>query len=123
MGAPAEAWRGKVNIKTINADARAIEFTGGNQQKMAIAKSLVQKPKLVIFYAPTRGVDVGAFSEIHHMIQSLADDGLAVMVVSSYLPAILNLSDRLLVARQGRIVEEFTPSEATEQKIRYAAAH
>ena len=123
MAALAEAWRGKLNIKTINADARVIELSGGNQQKVVIAKSLVQKPRLVIFDEPTRGVDVGAIAEIHQLIQSLADDGLAVMVISSYLPEILNLSDRILVARQGRIVEEFTPSEATEQKIMYAAVH
>ncbi len=123
MGALAEAWRGKLNIKTINADARVIELSGGNQQKVVIAKSLVQKPRLVIFDEPTRGVDVGAIAEIHQLIQSLADDGLSVMVISSYLPEILNLSDRILVARQGRIVEEFTPSEATEQKIMYAAVH
>ena len=123
MAALAEAWRGKLNIKAINAGARVIELSGGNQQKVVIAKSLVQKPRLVIFDEPTRGVDVGAIAEIHQLIQSLADDGLAVMVISSYLPEILNLSDRILVARQGRIVEEFAPSEATEQKIMYAAVH
>ncbi len=123
MTALAKTWRDKLNIKTINPDARVIELSGGNQQKVVIAKSLVQKPRLVIFDEPTRGVDVGAIAEIHQLIQSLADDGLAVMVISSYLPEILNLSDRILVARQGRIVEEFTPSEATEQKIMYAAVH
>ncbi|MEI6799675.1 MAG: sugar ABC transporter ATP-binding protein [Pseudomonadota bacterium] len=123
MAALAEVWRGKLNIKAINADARVIELSGGNQQKVVIAKSLVQKPRLVIFDEPTRGVDVGAIAEIHQLIQGLADDGLAVMVISSYLPEILNLSDRILVARQGRIVEEFTPAEASEQKIMYAAVH
>ena len=123
MTALAQTWSGKLNIKSINADARVIELSGGNQQKVVIAKSLVQKPRLVIFDEPTRGVDVGAIAEIHQLIQSLADERLAVMVISSYLPEILNLSDRILVARQGRIVEEFTPSEATEQKIMYAAVH
>ena len=123
MAALAEAWRATLNIKSINADARVIELSGGNQQKVVIAKSLVQKPKLVIFDEPTRGVDVGAIAEIHQLIQSLADDGLAIMVISSYLPEILNLSDRILVTRQGRVVEEFTPSEATETKIMYAAVH
>ena len=123
MAALAAEWRQKLNIRTINADARVIELSGGNQQKVVIAKSLVQKPRLVIFDEPTRGVDVGAIAEIHQLIQGLADDGLAVMVISSYLPEILNLSDRILVARQGRIVEEFSPGEATEQKIMYAAVH
>jgi simple sugar transport system ATP-binding protein len=69
-----------------------------------------------------RGVDVGAIAEIHQIINRLTDEGLAV-VISSYLPEIMNLSDRILVCRQGRIVEEFSPAEATEEKIMYAAVH
>ena len=116
-------WREKLSVRAINADARVVELSGGNQQKVVIAKSLVQRPRLVIFDEPTRGVDVGAIAEIHQIIKGLADDGLAVVVISSYLPEVLNLSDRILVARQGRIVEEFIPGEATEEKIMYAAVH
>ena len=123
MQALAGEWRAKLNIKTINADARVIELSGGNQQKVVIAKSLVQRPQLVIFDEPTRGVDVGAIAEIHQLIRTLADDGLGIIVISSYLPEVLNLSDRILVQRQGRIVEEFAPDEATEEKIMYAAVH
>lgn len=123
MAALAEQWREKLNIRTLNSDARVIELSGGNQQKVVIAKSLVQKPKLVIFDEPTRGVDVGAIAEIHQLIQSLADDGIAVLMISSYLPEIMNLADRILVTRQGRIVEEFKPGEASEEKIMYAAVH
>jgi simple sugar transport system ATP-binding protein len=116
-------WRERLAVRAINEDARVVELSGGNQQKVVIAKSLVQRPKLVIFDEPTRGVDVGAIAEIHQIIKDLADDGLAVMVISSYLPEVLNLSDRILVSRQGRIVEEFTPGEATEESIMYAAVH
>ena len=116
-------WLEKLNVRTISADARVIELSGGNQQKVVIVKSLVQRPRLVIFDEPTRGVDVGAIAEIHRLVQDLADEGLAVVVISSYLPEALNLSDRILVARQGRIVEEFGPDEATEEKIMYAAVH
>jgi simple sugar transport system ATP-binding protein len=123
MYALAEAWTKTLNIKAINANARVIELSGGNQQKVVIAKSLVQKPKVIIFDEPTRGVDVGAIAEIHQLINRLADDGLAVIVISSYLPEILNISDRILVAQRGRIVEEFTPAQATEEKIMYAAVH
>ncbi len=119
----AQAWREKLNIRAINSNARVIELSGGNQQKVVIAKSLAQRPQLVIFDEPTRGVDVGAIAEIHEIVKGLADDGLAVIVISSYLPEILNLSDRILVARQGRIVEEFSPAEATGEKIMYAAVH
>jgi simple sugar transport system ATP-binding protein len=90
---------------------------------VVIAKSLVQKPKLIIFDEPTRGVDVGAIAEIHQLINDLADQGLAVVVISSYLPEILNLSDRILVMRQGRTVEEFSPADVTEQHIMYASIH
>jgi ABC-type sugar transport system ATPase subunit len=119
----AQKWTGTLNVKAINADARVIELSGGNQQKVVVAKALVQKPKLIIFDEPTRGVDVGAISEIHQLINRLADDGIAIIVISSYLPEILHLSDRVLVCRQGRVVEEFEGSKATEDTIMFAAVH
>lgn len=119
----AEEWTKTINIRAINAGAKVVELSGGNQQKVVIAKSLCQRPKLVIFDEPTRGVDVGAIAEIHQLINRLADDGLAVVVISSYLPEVMNLSDRILVARQGRIVEEFNSNVATDEKIMYAAVH
>jgi simple sugar transport system ATP-binding protein len=119
----AAGWTKKLNIKTLNNDARVIELSGGNQQKVVIAKALIQKPKLIIFDEPTRGVDVGAIAEIHHLIGALADEGLAVIVISSYLPEILSLSDRILVSRQGRIVEELSPREATSEAVMFAAVY
>jgi simple sugar transport system ATP-binding protein len=123
MRALSSEWTKTLNIKAINDNARVVELSGGNQQKVVIGKGLVQKPRIVIFDEPTRGVDVGAIAEIHQIINRLADEGLAVVVISSYLPEIMNLSDRILVCRQGRIVEEFSPAEATEEKIMYAAVH
>ncbi|SMH30815.1 sugar ABC transporter ATP-binding protein [Mesorhizobium australicum] len=119
----AAEWSKALNIRAINNNAKVIELSGGNQQKVVIAKSLVQKPSLIIFDEPTRGVDVGAIAEIHQLINGLADEGHAVIVISSYLPEILNLSDRILVWRSGRVVEEFTPREATEERIMFAAVH
>ena len=119
----AARWTKKLNIRALSGDARVIELSGGNQQKVVIAKSLVQNPKLIIFDEPTRGVDVGAIAEIHHLIGALADDGLAVVVISSYLPEILSLSDRILVSRQGRIVEELSPDEATSETVMFAAVY
>jgi simple sugar transport system ATP-binding protein len=116
-------WTKKLNVRAINDNARAVELSGGNQQKVVIGKGLIQAPRLVIFDEPTRGVDVGAIAEIHQLINRLADDGLAVVVISSYLPEIMNLSDRILVCRQGRVVEEISPLEATEETIMYAAVH
>ena len=119
----AHEWIGRINIKTINENAEVVELSGGNQQKVVIGKGMIQKPRLIIFDEPTRGVDVAAIAEIHQLINELADAGLAVVVVSSYLPEIMNLSDRILVCRQGRIVEELSPEEASEEKIMYAAVH
>jgi simple sugar transport system ATP-binding protein len=118
-----EQWINRLNIRGINKDVKAIELSGGNQQKLVIAKSLVQDPDLIIFDEPTRGVDVGAITEIHQLINQLADEGKAVVVISSYLPEVLALSDRILVCRMGKVVEEYSALEATEEKIMYAAIH
>ncbi|APX24935.1 MAG: sugar ABC transporter ATP-binding protein [Rhodobacteraceae bacterium] len=119
----AEEWTTSLNIRAIDTGAQVNELSGGNQQKVVIAKSLVQKPRLVILDEPTRGVDVGSIAEIHGFINQLADSGITVAMISSYLPEILSVSDRILVARQGQIVEEMRAADATEAKIMYAAVH
>lgn len=116
-------WIEKLKVRAIGDHGKVVELSGGNQQKVVIAKSLVQEPDLIIFDEPTRGVDVGAIVEIHELINQLADEGKAVVVISSYLPEIMALSDRILVSRQGKVVEEFSALEATEEKIMYAAIH
>ena len=116
-------WVGKLKVRAINTKSKVVELSGGNQQKVVIAKSLAQDPSIIVFDEPTRGVDVGAIVEIHELINQLADEGKAVVVISSYLPEILALSDRILVSRQGKVVEEFSALEATEEKIMYAAIH
>ena len=110
------SWIERLKVRAIGDEAKVVELSGGNQQKVVIAKSLVQQPDLVIFDEPTRGVDVGAIVEIHELINRLADEGKAVVVISSYLPEILALSDRILVSRAGKVVEEFSALEATEEK-------
>ncbi|MDQ0473237.1 sugar ABC transporter ATP-binding protein [Labrys wisconsinensis] len=119
----AKEWTTRLGVKSIGADPQVITLSGGNQQKVVLSKALIQNPKLVILDEPTRGVDVGTIVEIHNFINELADNGMAVVVISSYLPEILSLSDRILVARQGRIVEEMDIAEATENRIMYAAVH
>ena len=118
-----KSWIQRLKVRAIGDEAKVVELSGGNQQKVVIAKSLVQDPELIIFDEPTRGVDVGAIVEIHELINRLADEGKAVVVISSYLPEIMALSDRILVSRQGKVVEEFSALEATEEKIMYAAIH
>jgi ABC-type sugar transport system ATPase subunit len=113
----------RLKVRTLSRNAKVIELSGGNQQKVVVAKSLVQEPSVIFFDEPTRGVDVGAIPEIHQVIRQLASEGKAVVVISSYLPEVLAVADRILVARQGRIVEEFDASDATEAAIMFAAIH
>ena len=121
--AVADRWVEALSISALKRTLKIIEFSGGNQQKVVVAKSLAQEPQVVIFDEPTRGVDVGAIPQIHAAIRELAAQGKAVIVISSYLPEILSVSDRILVARGGRIVEDIPRSEATEEKVMYAAIH
>jgi ABC-type sugar transport system ATPase subunit len=116
-------WVERLKISALQRKAKIVELSGGNQQKVVVAKSLVQDPSIVIFDEPTRGVDVGTIPEIHAQIRRLAQEGKAVVVISSYLPEVLSISDRILVARLGRIVAEFDAAGATEDKIMYAAIH
>jgi simple sugar transport system ATP-binding protein/ribose transport system ATP-binding protein len=118
-----DRWIRNLAISALKRSLRIIEYSGGNQQKVVVAKSLAQEPSVVIFDEPTRGVDVGAIPQIHAAIRRLAEEGKAVIVISSYLPEILTVSDRILVTRGGRIVEEMAAAEATEEKIMYAAIH
>ena len=119
----ANYWVERLKIAALQRKVRIVELSGGNQQKVVIAKSLAQEPSIIIFDEPTRGVDVGTIPEIHGQIRKLADEGKAVVVISSYLPEILAVSDRILVARLGRIVAEIDAATATEDKIMYAAIH
>ncbi len=119
----AAEWVKKTRITAINRQSKIIELSGGNQQKVVVAKSLVQDPKVIILDEPTRGVDVGSVAEIHEIIRGLAREGKAVVVISSYLPEILQISDRILVARAGQIAAEFDPREATQEKLMYAMVH
>ncbi len=111
------------SISALKRTLKIVEYSGGNQQKVVVGKSLAQEPTLVIFDEPTRGVDVSAIPQIHAAIRNLASEHKAVIVISSYLPEIMAISDRVLVARGGRIVEEMARSDATEEKIMYAAIH
>jgi ABC-type sugar transport system ATPase subunit len=122
-GKLANYWVERLKISTLQRKAKIVELSGGNQQKVVIAKSLVQDPEIVIFDEPTRGVDVGTIPEIHGQIRRLSEEGKAVVVISSSLPEVLSISDRILVARLGRIVAEFDAADATEDKIMYAAIH
>ncbi|BAU13541.1 ABC transporter-like protein [Leptolyngbya sp. NIES-3755] len=102
------------NIRLANLEIRAMDLSGGNQQKLLLARWLAIKPRVLLLDEPTRGVDIGAKSEIYRIISDLAKTGVAVLMVSSELPEVIGLSDRVLVMRQGRIVGEI---DGSRQKI------
>lgn len=93
------------------------KLSGGNQQKVVVGKWLATKPRILIVDEPTRGIDVGAKAEIHRLLSELAQQGLAILMISSELPEIVGMSDRILVMREGRLVAEFTRAEATQENI------
>lgn len=109
------------NIKTPHRDKLIGELSGGNQQKVAIAKGLMTRPKVLILDEPTRGVDVGAKKEIYQLINQFKADGLSIIMVSSDMPEVLGMSDRILVMREGRINGEFSRQDATQEKLLAAA--
>ena len=96
-------------------------LSGGNQQKVVLAKVLFPRPRVLFLDEPTKGVDVGAKNEIYKLMMGLAGQGIALVVISSELPELLALSDRIMVLARGQIVDQFTKAEASEQRLMFAA--
>jgi ribose transport system ATP-binding protein len=111
----------RLDIRTPNLRQRVRNLSGGNQQKVIIARWLTLKPQVLILDEPTRGIDVGAKAEIHALMSQLAQDGVGVLMISSELPEVLGISDRILVMREGRVAGEFARDEATQDDIMHAA--
>lgn len=107
----------KLNIKTPNMEKEVMELSGGNQQKVVVAKWLSNEPQILIVDEPTRGIDVGAKKEIHNLISNLAKSGVAIIMISSEMPEILGMCDRIYVMHEGRIKSELSRGEATQEKI------
>ena len=106
-----------LDVRPNNPDMLAQQLSGGNQQKVVLAKWISTGAKLLIIDEPTNGVDVGAKSEIHQIIRKLASEGTSIIVISSELPEILSVSDRILVMRRGRINGEFINEAITQEDI------
>ena len=106
-----------LRIKTPSLDASVSSLSGGNQQKVVLGRWLARRPKVLILDEPTRGIDVGAKAEIYRLIAELAAEGIALVVISSEMPELLGLADRMLVMAGGRIVAEMPREEASEERI------
>ncbi|MGH2835530.1 MAG: sugar ABC transporter ATP-binding protein, partial [Solirubrobacteraceae bacterium] len=110
-------WADRLRVKYGRVSSPVSLLSGGNQQKVVLAKWLARRPALLIVDEPTRGIDIGTKAEVHALISSLAEEGVAVLVISSELPEVLALADRVLVMREGRIVAEMPRAEASEEAI------
>ncbi|MBV9964746.1 MAG: sugar ABC transporter ATP-binding protein, partial [Alphaproteobacteria bacterium] len=106
-----------LNIRTPSASQEVWLLSGGNQQKIVVAKWLARDCDVFFFDEPTRGIDVGAKAEIHRLLRSLADEGKAIVMISSELPEILRMSDRVVVMCEGRITGELHRKDATQARI------
>lgn len=117
----ASSWAGRLQVKTAAMSMNAATMSGGNQQKVVIAKWLATDPKLLIIDEPTRGIDVGTKSEVHRLLSQLAGEGMAILMISSELPEVLGMADRVLVVSEGRITAELAREDATPEKVMHAA--
>jgi putative multiple sugar transport system ATP-binding protein len=113
----AEDYRQKLNIRSPNVFARTVNLSGGNQQKVVLSKWLFSNPEILILDEPTRGIDVGAKYEIYTIIAQLASEGKCVIMISSEMPELLGMCDRICVLNEGEFVAEFSAQEATQEKI------
>ncbi|MGL4648246.1 MAG: ATP-binding cassette domain-containing protein, partial [Caldilineaceae bacterium] len=110
-------YRVRLNVKTPSVEQKVGNLSGGNQQKVSLGKWLFVKPNLLILDEPTRGIDVGAKYEIYTLMNKLVQDGLSIIMISSELPEVLGMSDRVYVVSAGRIAGELPIGDATQEKI------
>jgi rhamnose transport system ATP-binding protein len=115
-------WALRLQIKYGRISDPVANLSGGNQQKVVLAKWLSRRPAVLIVDEPTRGIDVGTKQEVHRLLVNLASEGVAVLMISSELPEVLRLADRIIVIREGRLVRELSHDEATEEAVVGAAA-
>jgi rhamnose transport system ATP-binding protein len=112
----------QLEVKMASVEQQAGQLSGGNQQKVVLAKWLGTHPRVLILDEPTRGIDVGTKAAVHALMSSLAAQGMAILMISSELPEILGMSDRILVMREGRLTGQFSRAEATQEQLMAAAA-
>lgn len=107
----------RLRIRVADLDQPIATLSGGNQQKVVVARGLATQPRVLLLDEPTRGIDVGTKAEIHRLMDELAAQGMGILMISSELPEILGMSDRILVMRAGRLVGELRREEATQERI------
>ncbi|MFJ6197375.1 sugar ABC transporter ATP-binding protein [Micromonospora sp. NPDC092111] len=119
--AEARRWTNRLQVKTARLAVPVATLSGGNQQKVVLAKWLSTAPRVLLVDEPTRGIDVGTKAEVHRLLSELAGQGLAIVMISSELPEVLGMADRVLVMHEGRLVRELSRAEADETSVMFAA--
>ncbi|PTY35760.1 hypothetical protein BGP77_00045 [Saccharospirillum sp. MSK14-1] len=117
----ARAYGERLKVKTSSWDQKVANLSGGNQQKVVIGKWLATQPKVIILDEPTKGIDIGSKAAVHRFMSELVEDGLAVIMVSSELPEVLGMADRIMVMHEGLMVREFSREDATAEAVVAAA--
>jgi inositol transport system ATP-binding protein len=112
-----DGYRRALKIRMASGEQSVINLSGGNQQKVVLARWLALKPKVLIVDEPTRGVDIAAKAEVHELLDELARSGIAVVAISSELPEIMAISDRIVTMREGRLTGELSASEASQERL------
>ena len=112
----------QISIKWLGPQAPVDSLSGGNQQKILIARWLLAESKFMIFDEPTRGIDVGAKKEVYSLLNELAQEGKAILFISSELPELFGIADRILVMRRGRLVGDVNPRQTTQEEVMHLAA-
>jgi rhamnose transport system ATP-binding protein len=116
-------WAGRLEVKATTLDTLAGTLSGGNQQKVVLAKWLSTAPEVLVVDEPTRGIDVGTKAEVHRLLSALAAEGLGVLMISSELPEVLGMADRVVVVHEGRITAELSRDRATAEAVMFAATN
>ncbi|WP_314148692.1 sugar ABC transporter ATP-binding protein [uncultured Leifsonia sp.] len=119
----ARVWASRLQLKTSALDTLAGTLSGGNQQKVVLGKWLATEPRVLIIDEPTRGIDVGTKAEVHRLLSELAGRGMGILMISSELPEVLGMADRVLVVREGRITAELDREHADAENVMFAATH
>ncbi len=122
-GAACRAYVGSLGIKTPSIEQQVVNLSGGNQQKVIIAKWVARRPRVLIVDEPTRGIDVGAKAEVHALLNRLADEGVGILLVSSDLPEVLAVCDRVAIVRDGEITGTLEGDTADREKVMGLATH
>jgi inositol transport system ATP-binding protein len=112
-----DGFRRALNIRMTSAEQSVANLSGGNQQKVVLARWLAVRPKVLIVDEPTRGIDVGAKVEVHNLLFEMAHSGIAVVAISSELPEVLAISDRIVTLREGRVTGEIGHAEASQERL------